>query len=186
MAQEPDTSNATISLVMGILSLLIPILGVIFGILAIVYYKKQRKIAENSTATAGLVCGIIGLVFNALFLVVIVFIGMLAYFGTLSPESFLPTQCTATYPFRCENFSSSNGLTLMISNVANMELETVTVELLCDGKDVKSTPINMQQAQTSSIVIPECALQEQTHTPFVVTYVAEGMKRSASGSVIIN
>jgi uncharacterized paraquat-inducible protein A len=50
------------SLVLGILSIAIPYLGLIVGIVAIVLSAKQRKIRPDSYSTAGLITGIVGTV----------------------------------------------------------------------------------------------------------------------------
>ena len=60
------------SLVMGILSLLVPYIGFILGILAIIFANKQRKNYPTGTATAGFVLGIIGLCLNAILLFVMI------------------------------------------------------------------------------------------------------------------
>lgn len=63
-------SNAIISLVLGILTLLIPLIGFIFGIIGIILSVKatsQIKVTNEDgkgIATAGLVCSIIGLAFQ--------------------------------------------------------------------------------------------------------------------------
>jgi heme/copper-type cytochrome/quinol oxidase subunit 2 len=80
-AQE-DNGNGVASLVLGISSIIIPVLGIVTGILAIIYANKQKKIQPNGMATAGLVTGIVGLVFQAITILIILaifsFIGMLA------------------------------------------------------------------------------------------------------------
>jgi len=58
------------SLVIGIFALLfcwIPYLGGLFGILAIIFYVTQHKRKPTGAATAGLVLGIIAIVFNIFF-----------------------------------------------------------------------------------------------------------------------
>jgi len=51
------------SLVLGILSLIIPYISTVLGILAIVFYKHSTK---DGKAKAGLITGIIGLVVSIL------------------------------------------------------------------------------------------------------------------------
>ena len=91
VASHQDQHNGIVSLVLGIISVVIPILGIVTGIIAIVYSKKQKKIAPSGMATAGMILGIIGIILWSLYLLLIV-VGILAYFGTLSPDKFLPNE----------------------------------------------------------------------------------------------
>lgn len=93
--EEPKQSNtmAILSLVLGIISLLVPcscciggitfsfvamIVGVILGIAAIILCVMSKKVSRTGMATAGMVCGIIGIVLN-LALAVLLFIGIATY-----------------------------------------------------------------------------------------------------------
>jgi len=73
-------------LILGILSILmsifIPLISVIAGILGIIFSKKQMKVSPIGTATAGLVISIIGLVLGIISWVVT---AILVYNG-LSPQ----------------------------------------------------------------------------------------------------
>lgn len=61
------------SLVLGILSIVIPYLGLILGIIAIVLAGKQRKIHREGLSLAGLITGIIGTaIWGFLILVIII------------------------------------------------------------------------------------------------------------------
>lgn len=86
-ARKPvDDGGATVSLVCGILSLLVPFVGLPLGIVAIVTGRHVRADAAHPNrgmAMAGFVCGIIGTVFGALGLIYLaVLIGGLIAFGT--------------------------------------------------------------------------------------------------------
>ena len=75
--------NATATLVLGIISIALcwaaGIPGIICGIIAIVLYRKDKKLydaapskyveASFKNAKAGFICGIIGLSFSALYLI---------------------------------------------------------------------------------------------------------------------
>ena len=54
------SSRSVASLVLGILSILLPYLGLISGIIAIVLAKKQREEFREPLSTAGFITGIIG------------------------------------------------------------------------------------------------------------------------------
>ena len=70
MAQNDSNGFGIASLVLGIVSIFfcwVPILGIVSGILGIVFSIKQKKIHPNGIAISGLVTSIIGLVFSALY-----------------------------------------------------------------------------------------------------------------------
>src|SRR5690625_780155 len=70
--QSTTNSNAIISLIFGVLSLIIPFVGFIFGIIGIVTSLKAKKQMKETLqdgdglATAGLVCSIAGLALQVL------------------------------------------------------------------------------------------------------------------------
>lgn len=78
--KSESKSNSTISLIMGILSLVFcccSVIGIIPGIVGIIFASKARRDGETSgMATGGLVCSIIGIVFGV---IVTVFYAMYGY-----------------------------------------------------------------------------------------------------------
>ena len=77
--QRPPAKGATASLVLGILSLFIPVAGLILGIIAIVLGNKARKQPNGGLGTAGFVLGIIGTVLGSIWIIyIIIAIGMVA------------------------------------------------------------------------------------------------------------
>jgi hypothetical protein len=73
MSDKNQTNNSSvISLTVGILSLFIPFIGLILGIIGIVFSRKavkqMNKTNENGKglATAGLICSIVGIIFQVL------------------------------------------------------------------------------------------------------------------------
>lgn len=86
--------NATSTLVLGILSIFICGLGLIFGIIAIVLHKKDSDIYERDriafgqsykTARAGYVCAIIGTILSSL--LVVYYIIYFAFFISIAIAS---------------------------------------------------------------------------------------------------
>ncbi len=70
MAQKDSNGYGIASLVLGIVSIVfcwVPVLGLVSGILGIVFSVKQKKILPNGIATGGLVTSIIGLVLSGLY-----------------------------------------------------------------------------------------------------------------------
>ncbi|MCL6572391.1 MAG: DUF4190 domain-containing protein [Bacillus sp. (in: Bacteria)] len=79
---DQTNSNSVTSLTIGILSLFIPFVGLILGIIGIVFSRKavnqMNKTNENGRglATAGLICSIVGIIIQLLAVV-----GYIAYFS---------------------------------------------------------------------------------------------------------
>ncbi|MGG2087405.1 DUF4190 domain-containing protein [Priestia aryabhattai] len=71
-------TNSIVSLTLGILSIFIPIIGFITGIIGIILYKKaSNQIAATNQggkglAIAGLICSIVGLISQLLFILGII------------------------------------------------------------------------------------------------------------------
>jgi uncharacterized membrane protein YeaQ/YmgE (transglycosylase-associated protein family) len=86
MPEKIQTNNSSvISLTVGILSIFIPFIGLILGIIGIVFARvavKQIRITnENGSglATAGFICSIVGVILQLLMLV-----GYVAFFSITS------------------------------------------------------------------------------------------------------
>jgi len=78
LQQAGTRSLGVASLVLGILSIPLPYLGLVCGIVAIVLARKQRKVFCEPLSMAGLITGIIGTVFWGLAVVVVVLITALS------------------------------------------------------------------------------------------------------------
>ncbi len=80
-AHQPTSNKAIASLVLGILSIIIPYIGLIIGIIAIVIAKKAfneiDKFGYNGRglATAGLITGIIGCALYAFIIFLFILFG---------------------------------------------------------------------------------------------------------------
>ena len=85
MAEKSNNLGIT-SLVLGIVSIVlcwVPILGLVAGIIAIILSAKQKKIFPNGINTAGLVTGIIGTVFSALYTIFWIAAAVMLLAGTV-------------------------------------------------------------------------------------------------------
>lgn len=77
MVEKTQTNNSksVISLTLGILSILIPYIGLILGVIGVVVSRKATKEivktgeGGNGLATSGLICSVVGIIIQ-LFLVV--------------------------------------------------------------------------------------------------------------------
>ncbi|TMW72752.1 DUF4190 domain-containing protein [Alteribacter natronophilus] len=78
-ANKKTNTKAAVGLTAGIISLLIPGLGIVFAVTAIVFSilgrKEMNRLAESGhgLATAGLVCGIAAIVINVFLVLIGVF-----------------------------------------------------------------------------------------------------------------
>jgi uncharacterized membrane protein len=86
MSEKNQTNNhSVISLTVGILSLFIPFIGVILGIIGIVFSRKAVKQIDKTNengrglATAGLICSIVGIILQ-----VFMVLGYVAFFSLTS------------------------------------------------------------------------------------------------------
>ncbi|MBS4213971.1 MULTISPECIES: DUF4190 domain-containing protein [Neobacillus] len=86
MSEKNQTNNSSvISITAGILSLFIPFIGLILGIIGIVFsriaIKQIKKTNENGRglATAGLICSIVGVILQLLMI-----LGYVAFFSVSS------------------------------------------------------------------------------------------------------
>jgi hypothetical protein len=79
--------NSVISLTLGILSILIPLIGLILGIIGVVFSRKAAKEIAFSNesgsgfATAGLVCSVIGIIFQTFNLVALLLFASITTVG---------------------------------------------------------------------------------------------------------
>ncbi len=77
MVKQKNNNYGIASLILGISSIVfcwIPFLGLVAGILGIIFYVQQKKYSKNEIATGGLVTGIIGVVFSFIWLLFGLFI----------------------------------------------------------------------------------------------------------------
>src|SRR3989338_327185 len=70
-------------------------------------------------------------------LVVLVAIGALAYFGVLSPDKFLPSQCTLPSGLAClDHRATSAGVTVIIQNGLGYDVKDLNVTVAECGTEV--------------------------------------------------
>ncbi|WP_181347207.1 DUF4190 domain-containing protein [Thalassobacillus sp. CUG 92003] len=57
-----SNSHSTTPLTLGILSIVIPFIGLVLGVIGVVVSRKASKEASNSFVTIGLICSVVGIV----------------------------------------------------------------------------------------------------------------------------
>ncbi|TKH02540.1 DUF4190 domain-containing protein [Peribacillus simplex] len=71
-----SNSKAIVSLIMGVLSLFIPFIGIILGILGLLFASKSKQEIKltgesgDGLVTAGKVCSIVGIILNVLVILI--------------------------------------------------------------------------------------------------------------------
>lgn len=180
----PDTKWGVASLVCGIVGIIIPYIGLILGILAIVFSHRQKRIQPNGMATAGFVLGIIAIVIG-LFVGMLVIIGSLAYFGVLSPDNFLPDKCTMNPPFACTEFyARGDALEFTIQNGAGVDLEGITVTASgCSPDAVVGTLINGDSV--TAMFTCEPPEGDFRKSDINVAYTRDGVLHNAAGNIYV-
>ncbi len=71
-----SNSYGIASLVLGIVSIVlswVPLIGLIAGILGIIFYTQQKRIFPNSISTSGFITSIIGIVLSAIYFLFLIF-----------------------------------------------------------------------------------------------------------------
>ena len=87
---HPKRGMAIASLVLGICSLLFTFFGLLLGILAVVFGSSANREGKVSVATAGKICGIIGIVCSVLFGIFITLLISLMIATGMEYMAFLP------------------------------------------------------------------------------------------------
>lgn len=96
-----------------ILAFIIPIAGLILGIIAL---RKVNKIDEKPGRSLAIASIVIGAILTVPAL--LIFVGAIAYFGALSPTLFVPDNCLMQAGFECEIQSiETNEINLELKNI---------------------------------------------------------------------
>jgi hypothetical protein len=110
-----------------ILNLLVAIAALIFGSVGLIAVKKSGQ-EGRGMAIAGIVLGSIAIVISIIF-----FVGMMAYFGVLSPSKMLPERTSFSAPIisegNAEISSSENSIVIPFRNLVG---SSITVPLTSD------------------------------------------------------
>lgn len=111
------TKTSSMAILAFIFAFIFPIIGLIFGIIAISQIKKDANMGGKRLATVAIVISIILIIL--LPLLVLFLIGSMAYFGVLNPNRLLPERCSFEIGFDCKDYVVSadrNQIILSFSN----------------------------------------------------------------------
>lgn len=188
-AAPQSNGKAIGSLICGIISVLfgLPLLGLILGIVAIVLGIKAKKQSPSGVATAGIVLGIIGTLIGVVLLVLMLF-AVMAYFGALAPDRYLPDKCVMNPPFSCTEYKATDGsLQIGIQNNAGKTITVDSIIMTCGTEEYPSdfTGEMVNGGSTSITWDHSCENSaERFSGRFMITYTTEdSISHTSSGSV---
>lgn len=153
---------AITSFVLGIISFIlgfIPVIGVAFGITSIIFGIIALTTISKNNELTGKWMAITGIILSALaiLLSLLMFIGMLAYFGVLNPETMLPEKTTFGPTLVNTNkaiITQDGTLVLSLKNTLGSKLSITNIEdagqfYECENKG-KSLLLEKVDEQTKS------------------------------------
>jgi len=114
----------------------IPIIGILLWLAALtlsITAMVKCKTSEDGRgmAIAALIIAIVGTI-----MMMIVFIGALAYFGVMSPDNFLPSKCVIGPPFSCTEYKVTPAGTMVgVVNNAGADIESAVITVSGDCAD---------------------------------------------------
>lgn len=149
----------TLSIIAFILAFILPLVGLILGIVALV--KINRGQAEGKGfAVAAIVLGAI----FTLVLPVLVFIGGLAYFGVLNPSTMLPDKCTFPILMVCVDYKvTSNSIMLQLQNGAGRDMivnSLVATSEAVQGSCSSSGTVTLLNGASKSFSLTGCNFKD--------------------------
>ena len=107
----------SIVIIAFVLAFILPIVGLILGIIALNKVNKTEEKTGKGLAIASIV---IGAILTPLYFM---FIGAIAYFGVMNPSTFIPERCVLQTGLNCEIKSiESNNIELELENSFGREL----------------------------------------------------------------
>lgn len=181
-------ADRTLAIISLVLAILIAPVGLILGIIALVKHAEGRGLA-----IAAVVIGAIG----TLALPMLMFIGSMAYYGVLNPESFIPEKCTFAAGLSCTDYTyDGDGFELLITNglgrgIEISEARFTSEDLAGTCETVYDEPLIVRNGETFTIRAdgPGCASQEETiRTAVEIDYVlADGLSttRTIMGEIFV-
>lgn len=150
--QQPTTAqNTSIWAILAIIfAFVFPILGIVFGIVALSEIKKNPSLKGRGLAIAGIIIGSL-----YVFILIAIF-GALFYFGVTSPDIYVPNKCTLQTGLPCLDFKvTSNEITVTIQNSLGFEIiDNIVVK--ASGCGTSSTPSSLANGAQATYTI-KCA-----------------------------
>lgn len=172
------SSKATVALVCGILAIVlsfIPLIGIVLGIVAIVFAGKAvREAGRDGKATGGRICGILGIVFAVLFIVFYLIVGMgvsaaLDEYGSYSYDTSLPapsyTPPAASGDYTAEEQPVADTVDAALQAVAAKDAAFVSaLSTEIDDEMLDASGVNFSKIGVDSADIADWLLTDFTYS----------------------
>jgi hypothetical protein len=166
MAPAGGQKTCIYSILSIIFAFLFGLLGLIFGIIALVKISKDPNLKGKELAIAGIIISVV--IGPIIFLMTI---GAIAYFGVLNPSNFLPVRCETSSGFMCNEFNirSADGMLIQDATIKNdfggdivVLPEESRCELSFEGKGgtFKAVPERIKNGDTTKI---SCAVPSKDY-----------------------
>ncbi len=149
----------TLSILAFILAFILPLVGLILGIVALVKVNKG-KAEGKGFAIAAIVIGAVSTVIVPL----LIFIGSLAYFGTMNPSTLLPEKCTFPVGLSCADFSvTPTSISIILRNGAGRDMVVNSLEATSEalqGSCSSSGTVTLPNGGTNTFSLTGCTFKE--------------------------
>lgn len=173
-----------------VLSFILPIVGLVLGIIAL---KKVNKTEERSGKGLAIAAIVIGAVLTIPAMIMI--IGAMSYFMVLSPSTFIPERCVIQTGIECEVNNLNNVMEISIKNRMGRNLVSQSLTLTYEHFSCSSNKEEIIEADETLVFnFEECQLSDlgQRKIRFDLDFVyypeeaGEQFKTSAKGNFIID
>lgn len=148
-----------IAIIAIILAIIIPLVGVILGIIALVQINKTPEKKGKGLAIAAIMVG--GIL--TLIMPLLIFIGMITYFGVLDPGTMSPERCTMSAGLICQEFLvTDNSLTIIVGNQLEQDIVIQEFFALINRGSIYmpacqiSRPVEINQNGKATIELQNC------------------------------
>lgn len=148
-----------IAIIAIILAIIMPLIGVIIGIIALVQINKTPEKKGKGLATASIIVG--GIL--TLIMPLLIFIGMITYFGVLDPGTTIPERCTMSTGLICQEFLvTDNSLTIVVGNQLEQDIVIQEFFALINRGSTHmpacqiSSPVEINQNGKATIELQNC------------------------------
>ncbi len=149
--QGQQQKTSVLAILALIFAFIMPIVGLILGIIALIQINKNPNIKGKGISIAAIIISVAWV----LLLGLIIMIGITAYFGAFSPARYVSEFCVISAPFSCEkNFTeiiSPESIKLRLNNYG---VNTVTI----DNVKIKNSEINNECTPSNINLVPRAYL----------------------------
>lgn len=166
-----------------IFAFVFPVVGIIFGVVALVQIHKDSSYGGRGLAIAGIVIGSILLVILPFLLLT----AFTSYVGIFSPKAWIPEKCDVGLEFTCEDyFVRTNGISqITLKNTNNYDVTKGTLIL-----EEKCIPGSFDVKKGETIILTcsgtggESGERYRSTVNLVFTNAENGFERESSGVIM--